>query len=188
MTKKQLAEDEADNVNDVVSGTSYVLDAKSGVNVAKKLRDAARAARIARAFQAAGVGGRVLLRGMNLAKPVVKRAPVIGAALDVALLSHPDTRASVFREVEDDAANAGKVKRMVKGALSPIATGAGIVNMVNETNELMDKELIEAAEPDSRYLAKKRKEMKEASFQNAVEQRLAERALKISGFSDKSIR
>lgn len=169
MPKKQLTEDEADKVNDTVSAAQYALDAKSGANMAKKAYDINMAARRLRNFQSAG---RVVLGAAAPTKVAAKRAPVVGAIVDTALLLHPDTRASVFREVEDDAKNAGAAKRMVKGALGSIPTAAGIANMVSETNEMMDKELLEAAEPDSRYLAKKRKELADEKFQDAVERRI----------------
>lgn len=169
MPKKQLTEDEADKVNDTVSAAQYALDAKSGANMAKKAYDINMAARRLRNFQSAG---RVVLGGAGLSKAAVKRVPVVGAVIDTALISHPDTRASVFREVEDDAENAGAVKRMAKGALNFIPTAAGIANMVSETNEMMDKEILEAAEPDSRYLAKKRKALADEKFQDAVERRI----------------
>jgi hypothetical protein len=72
---------------------------------------------------------------------------------------------------------------MVKGALSPIATASGMVNMANETNDMMNKELIEATEPSSSYIAKKKKAMTkkkammdDVSFADAVERRLNRQA------------
>lgn len=173
MPEKQLTEDEADFINSVVSGLGYGVDAKSAANKVKAVSAAARAA-------ASSPVARVVIKKAPI---VVKRLPVTGAILDTALLSNDDTRESVFREVEDDAANAGTAKRMVKGALSPIATAAGIVNMASEANEMADKELLEAAEPDSRYLAKKKKaamikkaRTDDASFAEAVERRLNKQA------------
>jgi hypothetical protein len=177
MPEKRLTEEEADFINDVVSGIGYAADARTGVKAIKTAKKALDAKRMASRLSNLP---RVALK---TTKAAAKRTPLAGTAIDMVLLSNPDTRASVFREVEDDAANAGPATRMVKGYLSPITTAAGMSNMVNETNEMMNKELIEASEPESRYLAKKKKAMMkkkamvdDASFADAVERRLNKQA------------
>jgi hypothetical protein len=175
--KNQLTEEEADFVNSAASGIGYALDAKNAVKNIKAAKRALDAKRMASRLSNLP---RVALK---TTKAAAKRAPLAGTAIDMALLSHPDTRASVFREVEDDAANAGPVKRMVKGYLSPITTASGMVNMANETNDMMNKEIIEATEPSSSYIAKKKKAMTkkkammdDVSFADAVERRLNRQA------------
>lgn len=177
MPDKRLTEDEADFVNSVASGIGYALDARTGAKIIKTAKRALDAKRMASRL------GNLPRVALKKTKAAAKRAPLAGTAIDMALLSNPDTRASVFREVEDDAANAGPATRMAKGYLSPIATAAGMANMVNETNDMMNKELIEASEPESRYLAKKKKAMMkkkvmvdDASFADAVERRLNKQA------------
>lgn len=186
MPERKVDEDDADFINNVVSKIGYAMDAKSAIGKTKSVVKATRAALAARAASAAAAAARaasttaptIVRVALRKAPMAVKRLPVAGAILDTALLSNKDTRESVFREVEDDAQNAGPVKRIVKGALSPIATSAGIANMVSDTNEMADTELLEAAEPDLRYVAKKKRAKIKETFPDAVERRLAQQGNK----------
>lgn len=123
-----------------------------------------------------------LARSGQLLKKVGPVATATFAAVDTAhLAASEEARRRATEEAEMTDSDA--LSRLAGGFFSPVKTGYGIATAVNEQNDLMNKELIEAAEPDSRYLAKKKKaamikkaRTDDASFTEAVERRLNKQA------------
>lgn len=98
-----------------------------------------------------------LARSGQLLKKVGPVATATFAAVDTAqLAASEEARRRATEEVEE-MVDSGALSRLASGFFSPVKTGYGIVTAVNEQNDLMNKELLEASEPESRYLAKKKK-------------------------------
>lgn len=124
-----------------------------------------------------------LARSGQVLKKVGPVATATFAAVDTAHLAASEEARRQATEEAEEMADSDALSRLAGGFFSPVKTGYGIATAVNEQNDLMNKELVEAAEPDSRYLAKKKKaamikkaRTDDASFVEAVERRLNRQA------------
>ena len=173
MPERRLTEEEAEEVANFVSD-KLGTKTRGAVHMYGLYDDFGRLARTTTPFAgklARGVGKRL--------GPLVVAANAIDAA-NLAVNDRARKQAVTNTEkMTDDPA----ILRAAKGFIDPVNTAYGMANMVIETNDMANKELLEAAEPDSRYVAKKKKaamikkaRIDDASFAEAVERRLNKQA------------